>query len=106
MADDDKENFFGILETRGEPWVRAQLETHQWGTRTPLVMEWLQIKGEERLTQREKQAIRTIEAAERSAAASEQSAKATKQAAQWALLSAVISLIAIIISVLKDWAAK
>ena len=106
MPDTPKETFFGILNTRGEAQVRARLEAHDWGENERWVWEWLQIKADERLTERDKQAIKMLAIAERSAAASDLSAKSASDTARWTFWIAVISLITVGASVAKDWLTK
>ncbi len=106
MAEDDKENFFGILETRGEAKVRAMLDSREWGERERLVREWLQIQDIERMTEQEKQDIRMVKATERSANAAEKSAEAakdsarhSKNAARWAMWAVIVAIVAVVVTI-------
>src|SRR6266849_4042902 len=89
----DKERLFVVLEERGEAAVRALLETNQWGTRKPLVIEWLTLKELERAGRAENREAALLDVAKVSAAAATRSATAAQDSKTWAAVATIAAIV-------------
>lgn len=85
---EDEEAYFAKLETEGEPFTRAKLESMDVGSlRRQLTLKWLHAKDLDRQTT--------------NLAAATDAAAAAKKSARWSVGATVVSIVALAVAVIK-----